>query len=65
MSGKSKTNFCLNLIKKTFLVKNAWNSFLYGTVLTYSTVKVVQIPNTYIAIIHRILQLIIFAYIIG
>jgi hypothetical protein len=30
---------------------------------TYETVKIVKVPNTFIALINRILQLIIFAYI--
>ncbi|CAF4202237.1 unnamed protein product [Rotaria sp. Silwood2] len=46
-------------------VQNALHSFFFDVVLTYSTVKLVKVPHTYIAIIHRILQLIIFAYIIG
>ncbi|CAF1082300.1 unnamed protein product [Rotaria sordida] len=38
-------------------------SFLSDVFLTYSTVKVVQVPNTLIAIVYRLIQLIIFAYI--
>jgi cation transporter protein len=46
-------------------VKNALHSFVFNVLLTYSTVKLVKVPHTYIALIHRILQLIILAYIIG
>ncbi|CAF3453675.1 unnamed protein product [Rotaria sp. Silwood1] len=45
--------------------KNALHSFVFNVLLTYSTVKLVKVPHTYIAIVHRILQLIILAYIIG
>jgi P2X purinoceptor 4 len=45
-------------------VNNWCHELIYGVFLTYSTVKLVKVPNTYIAILNRILQLIIFAYIV-
>jgi cation transporter protein len=38
-------------------------STLNDTFFTFTTVKVVKVPNTFIALINRILQLLIFAYI--
>ncbi|UJR37581.1 hypothetical protein I4U23_030280 [Adineta vaga] len=39
------------------------SSFFTDTFLTYSTVKVIQVPNTLVASIYRIIQFIIIAYI--
>lgn len=44
-------------------MKSWITSTLKDTFLTYSTTKVVQVPNTKIAVIYRILQVAIFAYI--
>jgi hypothetical protein len=45
------------------LVKGFVSDALKDTFLTYSTTKVVQVPNTKIALIYRLLQLAIVAYI--
>ncbi|CAF3430901.1 unnamed protein product [Rotaria sp. Silwood1] len=44
-------------------IKKLCCDVLTDTFFTYSTVKVVQVPNTFIAIIYRIIQLIIIGYI--
>ncbi|CAF4256180.1 unnamed protein product, partial [Adineta steineri] len=41
------------------------NSFCPNIFFTYSTVKLIKVPNTSIALVHRLLQLLIFVYIIG
>ncbi|CAF2447127.1 unnamed protein product [Rotaria sp. Silwood2] len=50
-------------IEFLFLVKRCCCAVLSDTFFTYSTVKVVQVPHTLIAIIYRIIQLIIICYI--
>ncbi|CAF1234540.1 unnamed protein product [Adineta steineri] len=44
-------------------IKKVFSAFIFDTFYTYSTVKVVQVPNTFVALLYRLLQLIIFAYI--
>ncbi|UJR08640.1 hypothetical protein I4U23_012899 [Adineta vaga] len=46
-------------------VKETCSSLFHSVFFTYSTVKIVKVPNTYIGIVHRLLQLIIFVYIVG
>jgi len=46
-----------------FLVSKILSSSFADTFLTYSTVKVVQVPNTFVAVLYRLLQFIIVAYI--
>ncbi|CAF3440095.1 unnamed protein product [Rotaria socialis] len=49
----------------TFQIKDIFHSLLFDVFLTYSTVKLVKVPHTYIAVLNRALQAVIFAYIIG
>jgi P2X purinoceptor 4 len=45
------------------MVKQIVSSVLHNVFFTYQTTKEVKIPNTFIAVVNRILQLLIFAYI--
>ncbi|UJR17753.1 hypothetical protein I4U23_004651 [Adineta vaga] len=42
---------------------NAFTSFISGTLFTYSTVKMVEVPNSTIALLNRVIQLVICTYI--
>ncbi|CAF1159056.1 unnamed protein product [Adineta ricciae] len=42
---------------------NPWTSFISSTFFTYSTVKMVEVPNSAIALLNRVIQLVICGYI--
>ena len=45
------------------LGSNPFGSFISSTFFTYSTVKMVEVPNSFIAVLNRLIQLIICTYI--
>ncbi|CAF1449926.1 unnamed protein product [Adineta steineri] len=69
---RSMTNRDFQLLRCLFvqdilfiIFVNACLSSVSNVLFTYSTVKLIKVPHTSIALVHRLLQLLIFVYIIG